>query len=66
MKYRYSAWDGTQQPFPLDADTVLEAISDDLMWTYYTLLSFRPLAEIDEELNQLALEIIELLQAVER
>ena len=31
MKYRYSAWDGTQQPFPLDADTVLEAISDDLM-----------------------------------
>src|SRR3982074_1838306 len=31
MKYRYSAWDGTQQPFPLDADTVLESISDDLM-----------------------------------
>src|SRR5205807_379338 len=31
MKYRYSKWDGTQQPFPLDADTVLESISDDLM-----------------------------------
>ncbi len=31
MKYRYSAWDGTQQPFPVDADTVLESISDDLM-----------------------------------
>lgn len=25
----------------------LMSISDDLMWTYYTLLSFRPLAEID-------------------
>ena len=31
MTYRYSAWDGTQQPFPLDADSVLESISDDLM-----------------------------------
>ena len=31
MKYRYSAWDGTQQPFAVDADTVLESISDDLM-----------------------------------
>ena len=31
MKYRYSAWDGSQQPFPLDADAVLESISDDLM-----------------------------------
>ena len=31
MQYRYSKWDGTQQPFPLDADTVLESISDDLM-----------------------------------
>ena len=31
MTYRYSAWDGTQQPFPLDADAVLESISDDLM-----------------------------------
>src|SRR3979411_431781 len=31
MKYRYSKWDGTQQPFPLDAATSLESISDDLM-----------------------------------
>src|SRR5438270_4363467 len=31
MQYRYSKWDGSQQAFPLDADTVLESISDDLM-----------------------------------
>ena len=30
-RYRYSRWDGTQQPFGLDADDVLESISDDLM-----------------------------------
>jgi uncharacterized protein with von Willebrand factor type A (vWA) domain len=31
VTYRYSRWDGTQQPFGLDADDVLESISDDLM-----------------------------------
>ena len=30
-RYRYSRWDGSQTPFPLDADSVLESISDDLM-----------------------------------
>jgi len=28
---RYSRWDGTQQLFPLDADELMEAMSDDLM-----------------------------------
>ncbi len=31
MTYRYSRWDGTQQLDPLDADEVLEALSEDLM-----------------------------------
>ena len=33
----------------------LMSISDDLMWTYYTLLSFRPLAEIDLMKQEIAL-----------
>jgi tyrosyl-tRNA synthetase len=33
----------------------LMSISDDLMWTYYTLLSFRPLAEIDLMKEEIAL-----------
>ncbi len=31
MSYRYSRWDGTQQLDPLDADEVLDALSEDLM-----------------------------------
>src|SRR4029079_3580198 len=31
MAYRYSRWDGSQSFDPLDADDVLEALSDDLM-----------------------------------
>jgi uncharacterized protein with von Willebrand factor type A (vWA) domain len=31
MIIRYSRWDGTQQLFPLDADELMEAMSDDLM-----------------------------------
>jgi uncharacterized protein with von Willebrand factor type A (vWA) domain len=31
MRYRYSAWDGTQHLDSLDADEVLDALSDDLM-----------------------------------
>ena len=30
-RYRYSEWDGTQEIPPLDADEVLEALTDDLM-----------------------------------
>ena len=31
MSYRYSRWDGTQKLDPLDADEVLDALSEDLM-----------------------------------
>src|SRR5690606_41745404 len=31
MRYRYSEWDGTQAIPSLDADDILEALSDDLM-----------------------------------
>ncbi len=31
VAYRYSEWDGTQEIPPLDADEVLEALTDDLM-----------------------------------
>jgi len=31
-KFRYSRWDGTQVGFDLDADTVLEQITDDLLY----------------------------------
>ncbi|TMF86830.1 MAG: hypothetical protein E6I08_11375 [Chloroflexi bacterium] len=31
MSYRYSRWDGTQHLDPLDADEVLDALSEDLM-----------------------------------
>jgi uncharacterized protein with von Willebrand factor type A (vWA) domain len=31
LRYRYSRWDGTQHLDPLDADEVLEALSEDLM-----------------------------------
>lgn len=31
MRFRYSAWDGTQHVDSLDADEVLDALSDDLM-----------------------------------
>jgi uncharacterized protein with von Willebrand factor type A (vWA) domain len=31
MRYRYSAWDGTQQIDSMDPDEVLDALSDDLM-----------------------------------
>jgi len=31
VSYRYSRWDGTQQLDPLDADEVLDALSEDLM-----------------------------------
>ena len=30
-RYRYSEWDGTQELPPLDADEVLESLTDDLM-----------------------------------
>src|SRR6266567_5481575 len=30
-RYRYSEWDGTQEIPPLDADSVLENLTDDLM-----------------------------------
>ena len=29
--YRYSRWDGTQQPFELDEEDILETLSDDIM-----------------------------------
>ena len=29
--YRYSQWDGTQQVFDLDAEDVLESLSDDIL-----------------------------------
>ncbi len=31
VSYRYSNWDGTQNPFDLDEDDVLEALSEDIM-----------------------------------
>ena len=31
VRYRYSEWDGTQEIPPLDADDVLENLTDDLM-----------------------------------
>jgi len=31
VRYRYSEWDGTQELLPLDADEVLENLTDDLM-----------------------------------
>src|SRR3972149_2191547 len=31
FSYRYSEWDGTQEIPPLDADEVLESLTDDLM-----------------------------------
>ena len=31
VSYRYSHWDGTQNPFDLDEDDLLEALSDDIM-----------------------------------
>ena len=31
MRFGYSRWDGTQRPDPIDADEVLEALSEDLM-----------------------------------
>ena len=31
VSYRYSYWDGTQNPFDLDEDDVLEALSEDIM-----------------------------------
>src|SRR3989304_5311912 len=31
MRYRYSAWDGTQAIPPLDPDDILNALTDDLM-----------------------------------
>ena len=31
VSYRYSHWDGTQHPFDLDEDELLEALSDDIM-----------------------------------
>src|SRR6266566_5756103 len=31
VRYRYSEWDGTQEIPPLDADNVLENLTDDLM-----------------------------------
>ena len=31
VSYRYSYWDGTQSPFELDEDDLLEALSDDIM-----------------------------------
>ena len=31
MFSRYSRWDGSQQPFNLDADELMEAMSDDLL-----------------------------------
>lgn len=31
MRYRYSEWDGTQELSQLDADQILDALSDDLM-----------------------------------
>ena len=31
MRYRYSEWDGTQEIPPLDADEVLDGLTDDLM-----------------------------------
>jgi uncharacterized protein with von Willebrand factor type A (vWA) domain len=32
VRYRYSRWDGTQVGFELDADSVLEQITDDLLY----------------------------------
>src|SRR5690242_13163329 len=29
--YRYSQWDGTQDPFAVDADDLMDAMSDELM-----------------------------------
>src|SRR5215207_9452828 len=31
LRYRYSEWDGSQEIPPLDADEVLESLTDDLM-----------------------------------
>src|SRR6266581_1626232 len=31
VRYRYTEWDGTQEIPPLDADSVLENLTDDLM-----------------------------------
>ena len=31
-KFRYSAWDGTQTGFDLDADALLDEINDDLLY----------------------------------
>ena len=31
MRYRYTEWDGTQEIPPLDADEVLDGLTDDLM-----------------------------------
>jgi len=31
INYRYSRWDGTQNPFNFDEDDIMEALSDDLM-----------------------------------
>src|SRR3984893_7098547 len=31
VRYRYSEWDGTQELLPLDADEVVENLTDDLM-----------------------------------
>lgn len=66
MIIRYAAWDGSQEPFPLDADELMEAMSDDLMedgdpWSALqrllrrgaTTLDGRRLAGIEELLKQL-------------
>src|SRR5918992_1969873 len=29
--YRYSSWDGSQDPFAMDADDLMDAMSDELM-----------------------------------
>ena len=31
IRYQYSRWDGTQSPFDLDEDNIMEALSDDIM-----------------------------------
>ena len=31
IKYRYSRWDGTQNPFNFYEDDIMEALSDDIM-----------------------------------
>ena len=31
IRFRYSSWDGTQEPFELDPDDIMDELSDDLM-----------------------------------